>query len=305
MSALAALRQTVTYGRTANIPNTMHVIVHVVTAVGGAYCRRNIALTGERFTADRVDGDSYLMHCFACDRKLTRDGAPTPAVSAPPRMVIGPRSPIRRYVPTNPTRGTSRTWMRTINGTPHAFVAVSMPDGERRYSVRRYNGYCDDGTPEGRKSGMRFGCAWSPVHFVTVAPADPAEENRRYTGVQRRADAATADVMGVSTGDFLINAVGMVAQVARVARVLGVRGVLGGTGQPERPLPLSVWRPIVCEMTHDDDRDRIAEYALIDDPSPLCWSCANTLGDGCYRRFTWVAAREWLAAANEPVSAAQ
>lgn len=64
--------------------------------------------------------------------------------------------------------GTSYVWSRTFNGVPFWFTFVVMPNGERRYWVTRYNGYGDDGTPEGRAIGRKFGCAWSPVHNITV-----------------------------------------------------------------------------------------------------------------------------------------
>jgi hypothetical protein len=51
-----------------------------------------------------------------------------------------------------------------------------MPNGDRRYFVNRYNGYGDDGTEEGRKSGMRFGCAWPQVHAIIV-PARGTDAN--------------------------------------------------------------------------------------------------------------------------------
>lgn len=82
-----------------------------------------------------------------------------------------------------------RSWSRTLRGVPHVFRAIRMPNGERRYTVRRYNGYGDDGTDRGRELGMRFGCAWSPVAFWTVpAPAGecvcgPAFYNHPAPGV--------------------------------------------------------------------------------------------------------------------------
>lgn len=80
-----------------------------------------------------------------------------------------PRGPIHTTLPDRPGNGVSRAWVRIIRGVPYAFTAVTMPDGERRYVVRRYNGY-GDGTAESRAIGMRFDCAWSPVHSITVRP---------------------------------------------------------------------------------------------------------------------------------------
>lgn len=82
----------------------------------------------------------------------------------------GPRSKVTDHAPYREGNGSSRTWTRTLRGVPHGFTAVLMPDGERRYAVRRYNGYGDDGTPEGRSNGMRFGCAWTRVAFWTIKP---------------------------------------------------------------------------------------------------------------------------------------
>lgn len=79
----------------------------------------------------------------------------------------GPRSEVVEHAPLREGNGSTRTWSRTLRGVPYRFTAVLMPNGERRYVVRRYNGH-DDGTPEGVRTGMRFDCAWSPVAFWTV-----------------------------------------------------------------------------------------------------------------------------------------
>jgi hypothetical protein len=82
-------------------------------------------------------------------------------------MEIGPRSEITATGPSRPGNGTSLSWGRTINGTMHTFTAVSMPDGEKRYFVSRFNGYV---------GGPAFGCAWTRVHSIIVpaAVAEPA-----------------------------------------------------------------------------------------------------------------------------------
>jgi len=88
-------------------------------------------------------------------------------------MEITPRTPV---VTTEPPpwaqgHGTCRRWSRTINGRPYSFNAVTMPNGERRYFVERYNGYLSgpDGLPT--PGATAWGCAWSPAHewIVTVA----------------------------------------------------------------------------------------------------------------------------------------
>lgn len=82
----------------------------------------------------------------------------------------GPRSRLHFRSADRPGNGDVTMWRRVLRGVPHEFTAVAMPDGERRYSVRRYNGYCDDGTPEGRRRAMRFDCAWSRVARWTIRP---------------------------------------------------------------------------------------------------------------------------------------
>lgn len=84
--------------------------------------------------------------------------------------MIGPRSTITEFESLRPGNGTSRSWTRTLNGVLHSFTAVRMPDGERRYFVKAYNGYCDDGTPEGRARGMRFDCAWTLKRQWIIKP---------------------------------------------------------------------------------------------------------------------------------------
>lgn len=81
-------------------------------------------------------------------------------------MNIGPRSAITTTGPSRPGNGTSQSWAREINGTMHTFTAVTMPDGERRYFVSRFNGYA---------GGPAFACAWTRTHAITV-PAAPVVE---------------------------------------------------------------------------------------------------------------------------------
>lgn len=77
---------------------------------------------------------------------------------------------VTRRLPDREGNGTSYVWSRTFGGVKFWFTFVVMPNGERRYFVERYNGYGDTGTPESRATGMRFGCAWTPVHNITVYP---------------------------------------------------------------------------------------------------------------------------------------
>lgn len=63
----------------------------------------------------------------------------------------GPRSTVRHREPDRPGNGRSRVWTRTIGGQTYSFTLVTMPSGEIRWFVNRFNGYPDP----------RFGCAWS------------------------------------------------------------------------------------------------------------------------------------------------
>lgn len=89
-------------------------------------------------------------------------------------MDTQPRSEIGTRAPSSPEHGTTRVWDRIIGGAHFAFTAVTMPNGELRYFVKRYNGYGDDGTEWGVTSGKRFSCAWTLVHSIIVKPAAPA-----------------------------------------------------------------------------------------------------------------------------------
>jgi len=87
-------------------------------------------------------------------------------------MNIGPRN-VSEHVqlPSREGNGTSFYWSRTINDTPYSFTLVLMPSGERRYEVKRYNGYCIESVRAGYvtvEQLLRLGCAWSPVHFIVT-----------------------------------------------------------------------------------------------------------------------------------------
>jgi hypothetical protein len=62
-----------------------------------------------------------------------------------------------------PPFGMSRHWQRELGGKLYSFTAVIMPDGERRYVARRFNGYV---------GGPKFGCAWDQCFSVTIPPAE-------------------------------------------------------------------------------------------------------------------------------------
>jgi len=84
-----------------------------------------------------------------------------------PRMAIGARGEVGTYEPDREGSGRSRMWRRDINDTPYQFTVVNMPDGEIRLFVSRYNGY-GDGSAMDRDSAMRFACAWTRVHAITI-----------------------------------------------------------------------------------------------------------------------------------------
>lgn len=75
------------------------------------------------------------------------------------------RSKIYTHVPGDQPheagRGTSRMWTRVIRGRKYGFTAVTMPDGELRWSVSHFD------APEGTAN---FGCYWTRLHFITIKP---------------------------------------------------------------------------------------------------------------------------------------
>jgi len=76
-------------------------------------------------------------------------------------MNVGQRSEVRFHEAPKEGHGTYRTWSREIGENRYSFTAVLMPDGERRYSVSRYNG----------TSVPSFDSAWTRVHFITCKGA--------------------------------------------------------------------------------------------------------------------------------------
>lgn len=86
-------------------------------------------------------------------------------------MDISARSGVVIFTPTREGQGTSYHWRRTIGGIPYSFQFVMMPNGERRHFIRKYNGYCAESVASGLMDlakVLRFDCAWSPVHSLTV-----------------------------------------------------------------------------------------------------------------------------------------
>lgn len=75
-------------------------------------------------------------------------------------MYASERSPVVHTPGTN-GHGDTRRWTRLIDGAWFAFTVVTMPDGEIRWVVTRYNGYV---------GGPQFGCAWSPHRQWTFRP---------------------------------------------------------------------------------------------------------------------------------------
>jgi hypothetical protein len=71
------------------------------------------------------------------------------------------RGQIFRDIPEDPNHGESRIWRRVIQGKQYSFTAVTMPSGELRYFVSRFNGYA---------GGPRFACAWDRVLEWTFKP---------------------------------------------------------------------------------------------------------------------------------------
>lgn len=75
-----------------------------------------------------------------------------------------PRSDIRVREPHRDGWGTSRAWTRVLGGKLYSFHAVTMPDGERRYAVSRWDG----GGRPGEPGHPNFACDWTPVFSYTV-----------------------------------------------------------------------------------------------------------------------------------------
>jgi hypothetical protein len=75
-------------------------------------------------------------------------------VTRPDGLSVGTRSEVTSHAADRPGNGSSRTWSREIAGTLYAFTLVTMPDGEVRVFVQRFNGYV---------GGTRFACAWETV----------------------------------------------------------------------------------------------------------------------------------------------
>jgi hypothetical protein len=150
--------------------------------------RRNVdSAHGE---ALRMDAERDAARMDATDYRrtggVTRDAleyAETARAMGDTRFLVGERSDVRVTMPDREGNGAARHWTRVLNGTPYGFTAVTMPNGERRYEVSRYNGYGDRGDVESRMTAMRFGCAWSPFHSITVPagtvpPADTPLDSR-------------------------------------------------------------------------------------------------------------------------------
>lgn len=170
------------------------------------------------------------------------------------RFLVGERSDIRVTMPDREGNGVGRRWGRVINGTPYAFTAVVMPSGERRYYAEKYNGYGDDGTVDGRMSGMRFGCAWSPAHDITFpAGTVPVAEDNPL-------DPRTARVAADSMGDVFTprgNAV-----VIGELSADGCVAVVGGRLESDRVYAVHELSYSLSEMAYAI-RNRRAEYPFL------------------------------------------
>jgi hypothetical protein len=75
--------------------------------------------------------------------------------------MFGPRSAVIDHEPIGQGFGSYRTWSRTIGQNRYSFTLVTMPNGEIRYAVRKFNSYV---------GGPGFDCAWDRVHFFTIKP---------------------------------------------------------------------------------------------------------------------------------------
>lgn len=132
---------------------------------------RRSALLNTTWVGEHADGAPYVTDAgyVAMGWPVSPDLIITPG--GPTRVrkpgTTEPRSEVRVTPPGLPGNGTSRTWSRVLSGKRYSFCAILMPDGERRYSVQRF-----DGAP----GSEGFGCDWTHLHFITVpAPVAAAE----------------------------------------------------------------------------------------------------------------------------------
>jgi hypothetical protein len=77
------------------------------------------------------------------------------------KMNVGQRSQVKELAPSMPGHGSSLLWHREIGGNTYAFQLATMPDGEKRVAVKRWDG-------GGLNRG--FDAYWTLVHSWTVKP---------------------------------------------------------------------------------------------------------------------------------------
>ncbi|MFE7796980.1 hypothetical protein [Nocardia sp. NPDC057440] len=78
---------------------------------------------------------------------------------------FGPRGTITHQPAPMAGHGSTRSWTRRLNGKLFSFIAILMPNGERRYSVARYDG------PARLLETGAFANDWTRLHFIVVQPA--------------------------------------------------------------------------------------------------------------------------------------
>jgi len=127
-------------------------------------------------------------------------------------FTVGPRSNVVMWEPDREGNGRMLMWSRELNGSLYSFTHVVMPDGEVRWFVKVFNGYC---------GGPSFACAWDQVRSWTIRPdaaatvpmpdartladlvADKANCERIRTNIERVRNAVAVLDSSLTTGDLL------------------------------------------------------------------------------------------------------
>lgn len=105
-----------------------------------------------------------------------------------PADLTWPRGAVFVSEPDRPGWGTSRRWRRTINGQSYSFNIVTMPSGEVRWFVERYNGYPD----------ARFGCAWTRYREWTFPDEYKSADADHAPVITTEGDAFECDRCGLA-----------------------------------------------------------------------------------------------------------
>lgn len=194
---LVARGHTVTVVHYTGRPNPAfgHRDSYIAVFIDGRLVKRASAVPAAQPSAELT---RWLSWVIAEELPATPVSAEVDQVQAP--LVLGERTPLRTTMPDRAGNGVSRRWSRTIGAHRYSFTVVNMPSGELRLFAEVYNGYGDNGTPESREIGMRFGCAWTPVHSI-ILPAGNGPDGGNGGGPTDPDDPAPVDGGGFQTWD--------------------------------------------------------------------------------------------------------